>query len=48
MPVVIARDFNYPYARSWWAKERQIKKSWTTELQKMFDQALGFSDSKPG
>ncbi len=41
IPVVFKRDFNFPYARDWWLRERALEKYWTTDLDRMLDDYFG-------
>ena len=44
VPVVIRQTFDYEYARIWWSRKRENRKSWAPGVKSMFDEALGFSD----
>ncbi len=42
IPIVANEVFDYPYARSWWARYRTRETWWNLELTRLMDESLGF------
>jgi hypothetical protein len=41
VPVMYKREFNFPYARDWWLRERALAKPWSSDLDRMLDDHFG-------
>lgn len=42
IPLEAREVFDYPYARSWWARYRNREMYWNRRLTRLMDEALGF------
>ncbi len=41
VPVMYQQEFDFPYARDWWIREKALAKPWTTDLDRMLDGEFG-------
>jgi len=42
IPLEAKEVFDYPYARSWWARYRKREMYWNRDLTRLMDESLGF------
>ena len=42
IPIEVKDIFDYPYARSWWARYRQREMYWNRRLTQLMDESLGY------